>query len=157
MCVRVRFVSRSIARIRFFFVALVFRVWRVRSSPIFVLLVIVSLFVLRGPSEVVGSDALREGGLCRSGLVRRNRFSTLVVLRLSAVRAPHSSVNVPGSYRSFASRSTFFGLTCACGGGSLPVYVRVYVVVLRGLPTCRVDGADHRVYTFRYCRPGVVT
>ena len=115
MRVRLRFVSRSIARLRFLFVTLVFRVWRVRSSPLFVLLVIASSFVLRGASEIVRSDALREGGLCRSGLVKRKCFSTLIVLRLSAVRAPHSSVNVPGTYRSFASRSTFFGLTCVCG------------------------------------------
>ena len=97
------------------------------------------------------------GGLRRSGLVKRRRFSTLIVLRLSAVRAPHSSVNVPGTYHSFASRSSFFGLACACGGGSWPVYVRVYVVLLRGLPTYRVDGADHRVYTFRSRRTGVVS
>ena len=138
-------------------VTLVFRVWRVRSSLLFVLLVIASSFVLRGASEIVRSDALREGGLCRSGLFKRKRFSTLIVLRLSAVRAPHSSVNVPGTYQSVASRSSFSGLTRACGGGSLPVYVHVYVVVLRGLLTCRVDGADYRVYTFRFRRTGVVS
>ena len=107
-------VSRSIASVRFMIVTLVFRVWRVRSSLLFVLLVIASSFVLRSAPEIVRSGALREGGLYRSGLVKRNRFSTLIVLRLSAVRAPHSSVNVPGTYHSFASRSTFFGLTCTC-------------------------------------------